>query len=299
MTLRLEHIALISLYSSSILSFVVFICLTKNLYSSVVTFVKLISGCYINANEILFLNLHMLKKIIEDINSFADSNKARILSRFFKTGKGEYGEGDIFIGVSIPQLRSIAKTNRDIDLSIVKELLKRKEHEIRMCALLILTYKYKKESEDGKQDIFELYINNTKYINNWDLVDVTAPNIVGEFLKDKDRSILYTLAKSNNLWERRISIISTFTFIRNNDLNDTLNISTILLQDPHDLIHKAVGWMLREVYKRDKDIIIEFLDKNIDVMPRVMLRYAIEKMGKEERDLYLNRRNKKSKLYLL
>jgi 3-methyladenine DNA glycosylase AlkD len=156
-------------------------------------------------------------------------------------------------------------------------------------------YKFKKRGSN-KKEIFDLYINNTKYISNWDLVDVTCPNIVGEYLFDKDRFVLYSLANSNSIWERRIAIISTLRFIKNNEFKDTLEISKLLLHDEHDLIHKAVGWMLREVYKRDKQIIISFLNEYGSIMPRVMLRYAIEKMDNKLRLYYLHKGKKKSKL---
>ncbi len=237
----------------------------------------------------------MVIKLINEIYKYRDEAKAKILLRFFKCNKGEYGYGDVFLGINVPTIRRIAKEYINIELAEVLTLLKRKEHEIRMCALLILVYKFKKRGSN-KKEIFDLYINNTKYISNWDLVDVTCPNIVGEYLFDKDRFVLYSLANSNSIWERRIAIISTLRFIKNNEFKDTLEISKLLLHDEHDLIHKAVGWMLREVYKRDKQIIISFLNEYGSIMPRVMLRYAIEKMDNKLRLYYLHKGKKKSKL---
>jgi len=180
------------------------------------------------------------------------SEKAKVLQRFFKTGPGEYGEGDIFIGVTVPDLRKTAKKYQKITLNETKELLNSKIHEERLVSTLILIQKFSNASLKEKGELVKYYLDNTKKINNWDLVDLSAPQIIGEYLKDKqDRTILYKLAKSNNLWERRISIITTLTFIRNNQFSDTLKLSTTLLHDKHDLIQKAVGWMLREVGKRD------------------------------------------------
>lgn len=227
----------------------------------------------------------MYNKIITEINSFKNSEKKIILQRFFKTGPGEYGEGDIFLGLTNPIQRNIAKKYKDLALTDVKKLLISKYHEYRMIALFILIHKYPK----NKKEIFDIYLNNTKHINNWDLVDLSAPNIVGDYLLDKDRKILYQLAKSNDLWEKRISILATFTFIRNNEYKDTLAISEILLNDKHDLIHKAVGWMLRELGKRVLQKEEEFLDRYSKVMPRTMLRYAIERFDENKRKKYMKK----------
>src|SRR3989344_6367148 len=189
----------------------------------------------------------MLNKIKKEILNESDSKRAKILQGFFKTGKGEYGEGDIFIGLTVPKSRDIAKKFFNLELKYVKELLNSKLHEERLIGLLILVYNYPKD----KKKIFEFYLENINKINNWDLVDLTADKIVGDYLIDKDKDLLYKLVLSNNLWERRISIVPTFNFIKNNKFEDTLKISEILLKDKHDLIHKAVGWMLREVGKRD------------------------------------------------
>ncbi len=231
-------------------------------------------------------NLTQLKK---ELKKLADPKQAEVLQRFFKTGKGEYGEGDIFLGVKVPEQRKVVSKFEDLSLKDLEELLNSKIHEYRMSALFILTERYEKEDEREKKKVFNFYLKNTKNINNWDLVDLSAPKIVGDYLLNKPRSVLYKLAKSNNLWERRIAIISTFTFIRNNEFRDTLKIAEILLNDKHDLIHKAVGWMLREVGKRDQKIEEEFLKKHYLKMPRVMLRYAIERFEERKRKFYLGK----------
>jgi len=228
--------------------------------------------------------------IQKELFSLARPEKAKILQRFFKTGKGQYGEGDIFLGLTVPQIRVIAKNHfKDISLSEIQNLVESKYHEFRMCGLIILTYKYEKASNEEQKDIFDFYLKNTKYINNWDLVDVTTSRIVGAYLLDKDRSTLYKLAQSSDLWEKRIAILATYTFICNNDFKDCLAISEILLKDKHDLIHKAVGWMLREVGKRNQKVEEEFLLKHYKTMPRTMLRYAIERFEEEKRKGYLRK----------
>lgn len=227
----------------------------------------------------------MIDQIKKELNKKADKEKAKQLARFFKTGKGEYGEGDVFIGIKVPDQRIIAKKFKDASFNDLKELIKSEIHEFRLTALMILIFKYKAE----KEKVFNFYIKNTKRINNWDLVDLSAPNIIGDYLLDKDRSILYDFAKSNNLWKKRIAIISTFTFIRNNDFKDSLKISEILLNDKHDLIHKAVGWMLREIGKRDIKIEKQFLEKYCKKMPRTMLRYSIEKFSQKDKGMFMSR----------
>ena len=227
-------------------------------------------------------------QIKKELKKFSNKNQADILQRFFKTGPGEYGEGDIFLGIKVPEIRKIVrKYYNEISLEETIKLIQSKIHEIRLTGVLILVAKYKKANKAEKKKIFNLYLKNYKYINNWDLVDLSAPNIVGNYLLDKNREILFTLAKSNNLWKKRISILATFTFIRNNQFDDTLKISKILLQDDHDLIHKAVGWMLREVGKRDQAVEEKFLKKHYKQMPRTMLRYAIEKFPEPLRKSYL------------
>ncbi len=225
----------------------------------------------------------MLNQLINELDSIKNSEQAEIYQRFFKTGKGEYGEGDIFLGIKVPTLRKVARKYKNLSLQKLKELIKSKIHEHRFIALIILMDKYK----INKQDAFDFYLNHTKQINNWDLVDISAPNIIGDFLYEKERNILYDLANSENLWEQRIAIISTLNFIRKNDFQDTLLISEILINHEHDLIHKAVGWMLREVGKRDLETEEKFLKFHYKKMPRTMLRYAIEKFPEEKRKKYL------------
>jgi len=234
-------------------------------------------------------------EVMVALKDLENKEKAKILSSFFKTGKGEYGYGDVFLGVQMPKQRKVAKKFSGLPLKEIKRLLKTTVHEHRMTALLILILQYKRADESRKKELFEFYLENTKGINNWDLVDVSASDIVGNYLLDREKSIIYELAKSNNLWERRIAIISTFEFIKNNRFDDTLKISEILLNDTHDLIHKAVGWMLREVGKKDQGAEERFLDKHYNVMPRTMLRYAIERFSDEKRMHYLGRDTRKKK----
>jgi len=230
----------------------------------------------------------MVKNLITELQSLGNPEKAKILQRFFKTGKGEYGEGDRFIGITVPEQRKLAKKYDTLPLKELQKLLSSKYHEHRLTSLLILVIKYSKSDDVEKKGIVEFYLTNTKYINNWDLVDSSADKIIGDYLLERDRSILYELAKSDYLWERRIAILATFRFIKNNQFKDTLKISVLLLSDHHDLIHKAVGWMLREIGKRNLSIEEEFLKKHYKKMPRTMLRYAIEKFNPEKRRTYLN-----------
>lgn len=231
----------------------------------------------------------MLERIKKDFSRLANPEKASLLQRFFKTGKGEYGEGDVFLGIMVPYQRDLVKKYHSaLSLDDIQELLSSKVHEHRLTALLILAKHYQKADEKGKKEIFDFYLGNTKNINNWDLVDLSAPNIVGDYLINKDRKILYTLAKSSSLWEKRISVLATAAFIRNNQFDDTIRLSEILIKDSHDLIHKAVGWMLREVGKRDIKTLESFLNKHYKAMPRTMLRYAIEKLPEKDRKMYLN-----------
>lgn len=234
-----------------------------------------------------------MNKLESSLKSLANPEKARLLQRFFKTGKGEYGEGDIFLGIMVPQQRKVAKdAAQRLSLNNIQLLLKSKVHDRRMIALFILIEKYQKakkeKNEQKNKEIFDFYLKNTKNINNWDLVDLSAPRIVGDFLLNKDRSILYKLVKSDNLWERRIAVLSSFMFIKNNDFKDSLNLAESLLKDNHDLIHKAVGWMLREIGKRNQHAEEVFLRKHYKHMPRTMLRYAIERFPEEKRKAYLN-----------
>ncbi len=241
--------------------------------------------------EKYLVDIKMINKIKEELQSHANLEKAKIYLRFFKTGKGHYGEGDQFIGLTMPEQRKIAQKYMNINIQDLTPLVTSPTHEYRMTALLILTYKYKKANEDTKKEIYDFYIKHYACINNWDLVDVTAPNIVGEYLLDRKsrRRILYEFATSDHLWKKRIAIISTFTFIKNEDFQDTINIAEILLEDKHDLIHKAVGWMLREMGKKNEKKLLDFLDKYHKTMPRTMLRYSLEKLDQDKKDFYMGR----------
>lgn len=230
---------------------------------------------------------NLLSNLKQDLQKLKNPAKAKILAKFFKTGQGEYGQGDIFLGIVVPLQRKVAKKYSDLSLADIQNLLNSKIHEHRLTALFILVTKYKKSDDQIKKKIFELYLKNTKNINNWDLVDLSAPNIVGNYLLTRSRQILPRLAKSKNLWERRIAILATYAFIRAGEFDDALKISEILLSDEHDLIHKAVGWMLREVGKREQAIEENFLKKNYKKMPRTMLRYAIEKFEPEKRKMFM------------
>ena len=227
------------------------------------------------------------KEVINELKILATEDRRKSNEWFFKTNKGEYGYGDIFLGVRMPDIRKVAKKfSPKITLKELTELIQSPIHEVRLCALIILVNQYKK---GNFSKIFEYYLRQINFINNWDLVDSSAPYIVGDYLYNNpdERSILFEFVHSENLWVRRISIVSTFTLIKNNQFNETLQIAKILLNDKHDLIHKAVGWMLREVYKRDQDLIRTFLKQNYAQLPRTTLRYAIERMDEVERLLFL------------
>jgi 3-methyladenine DNA glycosylase AlkD len=225
--------------------------------------------------------------IRKELKSMADPDKAAIMQRFFKIGPGQYGEGDIFIGVIVPQSRRVAKKFCQLPLGELRTLLYSHIHEERLVALLILAWSYSvSSSREKEEEIVKFYLDNIKQVNNWDLVDLSAPNILGAHLVDRDRRLLYRLATSENVWERRIAIVATHHFIRNGDFSDTLKIAEMLLQDKHDLIHKAAGWMLREVGKRDAAAQEAFLEKHWSVMPRMMLRYAIERLPESKRRRY-------------
>lgn len=226
--------------------------------------------------------------IQKELKKISDPDKAKGAQRFFKTAPGQYGAGDKFIGITVLEVRKIAKRFSDLNLSEVLSLLSSPIHEERLCALFILISQFKKGNEKSKQKIYQAYLKNYKFINNWDLVDTSAHHIVGAYLSDKPKDILYKLAKSKNLWQKRIAILATFYDIYNQKAEETLKISKILLHDEHDLIHKAVGWMLREVGKRvDEKILLKFLDQNYKTMPRTMLRYAIERLPEKLRLGYL------------
>ena len=223
----------------------------------------------------------------KEISQLANPQKAKELQRFFKTGKGDYGEEDIFLGATVGEQRNVAKKFKEIELQKLTPFMQSKIHEERLIALLILVQKFEKGNKAEKKQVYKFYFDNVQGVNNWDLVDLTAPKIVGAWLLDKDRSLLFKLAKSNDLWKKRISIIATFAFIRKKDFEDSLAIAKILLQDKHDLVHKAVGWMLREIGKRDLTVEETFLKKHYKEMPRTMLRYAIERFEEEKRLAYL------------
>ena len=228
-----------------------------------------------------------LQDIRSKLRKLGDKQKATILQGFFKTGQGGYGKGDIFIGVRVPEIRKLAGKYQDISTTDVQKLLKSPLHEERLLALIILVIKYSKGNDVVKKRIYKLYLKNTRHINNWDLVDLTAEKIVGDYLTDKSKEPLYKLAKSNSLWERRISIMATFHFIKQNNFVQTLIVAEMLLKDKEDLIHKAVGWMLREIGKRHLSTEEKFLNEHSQEMPRTMLRYAIERFPESKRQGYL------------
>jgi len=227
------------------------------------------------------------EQVKSELREAADSAQAVELARFFKTGKGGYGEGDVFWGIKVPVQRATARKYTDASLPDIGRLLNEPVHECRLTALLILVEKYSKSDCISRKEIFDFYLSKTGRINNWDLVDLSAPKIVGHYLLDKDRSILHTLAASSSLWEQRIAVVSTYSFIRNSDYADTIKICESLLGHTHDLIHKATGWMLREAGKRDEKVLIEFLDKHHKSMPRTMLRYSIEKLDESLKKKYM------------
>ena len=228
-----------------------------------------------------------VEEIRNRLHCLADKEKAKVLQRFFKTGPGEYGEGDRFLGIKVPELRKMAKAQESVGYGAVRGLLKSPIHEERFLALLILILKYSKGDETEKKKIYDFYLKHTPWVNNWDLVDVSAEHIVGAFLAQKDKAPLYRLARSDLLWERRIAIMATFHFIKKNAFSETLKIAGMLLFDKEDLIHKAVGWMLREVGKRDLETEEAFLRVHYKAMPRTMLRYAIERFPEPKRQRYI------------
>ena len=229
------------------------------------------------------------EQVKAELVKLSDPERAIKLQGFFKTGMGEYGEGDVFIGVRVPDQRRIAKKYRNISLTDVLELLRSEIHEHRLTALFILTEQFNKGSDETRQRIVDLYLSNTAFVNNWDLVDSSAHKILGVWLLDKPRGVLYDLARSESLWERRISIISTFAFIKRGDLVDALALAGALVDDGHDLIHKASGWVLREIGKKDQSVLEEFLLEHFETMPRTMLRYSIERLPEERRRFYMGR----------
>ena len=227
------------------------------------------------------------KEISKRLKKLENREQAAISRKFFKTGPGEYGEGDIFIGIRVPVLRKLVEDYFELPIKEIQSLLKSPVHEERLLALLLMVRKASGRSDDIKKSIYELYLKNTRFVNNWDLVDASAEHVVGAYLRDKNKSVLYRLAESEDLWERRIAIMSTFHYVKHHEFSKTLRISKILLFDRHDLIHKATGWMLREIGKRDLQTEENFLKTHYKKMPRTMLRYAIEKFPESKRQRYL------------
>lgn len=230
----------------------------------------------------------MIIEIQNELKKYASKQRADHSARFFKTGKGEYSEGDLFLGISNPDIHKVAnRYKKEISLEDTLHFLQHRIHDYRIFALDILKYKYEKGKDQEKKEIVDLYLNNREHINNWDLVDISAPHILGDWLIDKDRKLLYKLVKEDSIWSKRIAIISTFAFIRESDYTDTLKLSEKLLGHKHDLIHKAVGWMLREIWKRNKDVTENFIKEHYSNIPRTTLRYAIEKMEESKRQRFL------------
>jgi 3-methyladenine DNA glycosylase AlkD len=226
--------------------------------------------------------------ILQELLSVADPEKAQFLQRFFKTGKGQYAEGDVLLGITVPLTRDIVKRCPALPFSDIQQLVDSDYHEVRLAGLLLLVKQFKKAPEAGRKKIFDFYLKNARRANNWDLVDVTCRDVVGLYLLDKaDRTVLYRLADSRNLWEQRIAMVSTWTFIKYHQFDDTLALSEKLLHHPHDLMHKATGWMLREVGKKDRETLCGFLETHHRVMPRTTLRYAIEHFTPEARAYFM------------
>jgi 3-methyladenine DNA glycosylase AlkD len=234
------------------------------------------------------------KRLIEELTALADNEQATFLQGFFKTGKGQYAEGDVFLGIRVPKTRAVIKAYKDMSLQEIETLLYSEFHEVRLAGFLLLVEQFKKTNNaDRHAQIYDFYLKHARQANNWDLVDLSCRDIAGGYLLDKqDRSRLYNLAGSDNLWEQRISIVSTWMFIKHFEFEDTLRISEKLLPHKHDLIHKAVGWMLREAGKKDKSVLIAFLERHSATMPRTTLRYAIEHFAPDERQKYMNNKQK-------
>ncbi|HMS23713.1 MAG TPA: DNA alkylation repair protein [Candidatus Saccharibacteria bacterium] len=226
-------------------------------------------------------------ELINELNSFEDPARAVHSQRFFKTGKGQYGEGDVFIGLTVPQTRLVCKKYKELPIDELEKLLESPIHEHRLAAVIIMRWQAERANSVLRKSLYDLYLRRTDRINNWDIIDISCHKIVGAYIADKDRAILYKLARSKQMWERRIAIVSTAYFIDKNDLEDTFKIAKILLNDEQDLIHKATGWMLREAGKKDEPKLKEFLDKYASTMPRTMLRYSIEKLHPADRAHYM------------
>lgn len=228
----------------------------------------------------------VIENLRKDLEKLSNKKKAVLLQKFFKTGKGEYGEGDIFLGLTVPQSRQLALKYKDLSYPQIETLLKSPVHEERLIALLVLVYRFQTEEMEQRR-VYDFYLRHAKLVNNWDLVDLSSDKIVGGYLIDKPRDILYKLASSKNLWERRIAMIACYNFIKNRQYEDALAIAEALINDQHDLIQKSVGWMLREVGKRDEKSLISFLKAHSKQMPRTSLRYAIERFPEATRKKYL------------
>ena len=226
-------------------------------------------------------------KLKNSLKNLAEPKRAEVLLRFFQTQKGGYGEGDQFLGVTVPNQRKVAKKFDTLTSPDLKKLLQSSIHEHRLTSLFIMIRQFERGNHKQKKQLIDLYKKNLRYVNNWDLVDSSAPYLLGSFLRTRSKNILYQYARSPNLWRRRVGILSTFGFIKQGEYKDALAIANILLNDEHDLIHKAVGWMLREIGKLDKEELVAFLEKHYDTMPRTMLRYAIEKLNQKERAHYM------------
>ena len=231
----------------------------------------------------------LTKTTTNELQALSDAEKREIFPKFFKAGKGEYGEGDRFLGVTVPNIRAIAKLHKDISIEEIRDLIQSEWHEVRLCALIIMVEKSKKKDEVLRKELFNLYLSQTERINNWDLVDLSCRFIIGKYLLDKSRDILYQLAQSPLLWDNRIAIVSTYAFIRKGQLEDTYALSDLMMQHPHDLMHKAIGWMLREAGKRNPERLYDYVMSHRADMPRTMLRYAIEKFSPKERTILMKR----------
>lgn len=241
---------------------------------------------YCHLSSSLMKSAKAYAQIIRDLRQHSNEEKKEVLQSFFKTGKGEYGEGDKFLGIVVPENRKIAKQYSEVSYEALEWLLESELHEVRLCALLILIQKYRRSPEE----VVQFYISHTKGINNWDLVDLSAPYIIGNYLVSRDdRNVLYKLAESANLWEQRIAVVSTLMLIRNGQYADTISLAEKLIDTKHDLMQKAIGWMLREVGKRDEHLLVGFLEANRSRMPRTMLRYAIEKFDPQRRQYFLSK----------
>jgi 3-methyladenine DNA glycosylase AlkD len=234
----------------------------------------------------------MIKAIIKELKEVSNKKKVETVSRFFKTGKGEYGEGDIFVGINVPNSRIVAKKYaKEIDFVNLQKLISSQIHEYRLTALLIIVEKFNNEKQEAdKKLLIDFYLSNTQYINNWDLVDLSCYKTLGIWLLTKDKDILFELAHSKNLWEQRIAIITCLQFIKNEQYDTFLEIAELLLHHPHDLIHKSIGWLLRELGKKNIDLEKTFLKRHYKNMPRTMLRYSIEKFPEDQRQDYLKGR---------